>query len=82
MPSKGRFMATLKDDTGTLSLVWFNAGYLREKLFVGHHLSVQGKCKTFNGYPQMANPKWELLSEEDRATLSLQAEGESEKDAN
>ncbi|MEM9110652.1 MAG: ATP-dependent DNA helicase RecG [Planctomycetota bacterium] len=61
---KGRFMATLKDDTGTLSLVWFNAGYLREKLFVGHMLRVQGKCKAFNGYPQMSNPKWELLSEE------------------
>jgi ATP-dependent DNA helicase RecG len=61
---KGRFMANLKDDTGTLSLVWFNAGYLREKLFVGHALRVQGKCKTFNGYPQMANPKWELLTEE------------------
>jgi ATP-dependent DNA helicase RecG len=62
---KGRFLATLKDDTGTLSLVWFNAGYLREKLFVGHSLRVQGKCKTFNGYPQMANPKWELLAEDD-----------------
>lgn len=62
---KGRFMATLKDDTSTLSLVWFNAGYLREKLFVGHTLRVQGKCKSFNGYPQMANPKWELLSEDE-----------------
>lgn len=71
---KGRFLATLKDDTGTLSLVWFNAGYLREKLFVGHHLSVQGKCKSFNGYPQMANPKWELLTEED-------AESKPAKDA-
>ena len=65
---KGRFMANLKDDTGTLSLVWFNAGYLREKLFVGHTLRVQGKCKTFNGYPQMANPKWELLTEEQAQT--------------
>lgn len=62
---KGRFLATLKDDTSTLSLVWFNAGYLREKLFVGHSLRVQGKCKTFNGYPQMSNPKWELLTEQD-----------------
>ncbi|MEO0475396.1 MAG: DEAD/DEAH box helicase, partial [Planctomycetota bacterium] len=71
---KGRFIATLKDDTGTLSLVWFNAGYLREKLFVGHSLRVQGKCKTFNGYPQMANPKWELLTEE-------QAENQPERAA-
>ena len=61
---KGRFLATLKDDTGTLSLVWFNARYLRESLFVGQPLRVQGKCKSFNGYPQMANPKWEKLSEE------------------
>lgn len=71
---KGRFLANLKDDTGTLSLVWFNAGYLREKIFVGHHFSVQGKCKSFNGYPQMANPKWELLTEED-------AESKPAKDA-
>lgn len=71
---KGRFLANLKDDTGTLSLVWFNAGYLREKIFVGHHLSVQGKCKSFNGYPQMSNPKWELLTEED-------AENKPAKDA-
>jgi len=61
---KGRFLATLRDDSGTLSLVWFNAGYLREKLFVGHALRVQGKCKSFSGYPQMANPKWEMLSEQ------------------
>jgi len=61
---KGRFMATLKDDSGTLSLVWFNAGYLREKIFVGQPMRVQGKCRAFNGYPQMANPKWELLTEE------------------
>lgn len=62
---KGRFLATLKDDTSTLSLVWFNAGYLRDKIVVGQTLRVQGKCKTFNGYPQMANPKWELLTEAD-----------------
>ncbi|MGB0768448.1 MAG: DEAD/DEAH box helicase, partial [Phycisphaeraceae bacterium] len=62
---KGRFMATLRDDSSTLSLVWFNAAYLRDKLFVGHRLRVQGKCKTFNGYPQMANPKWELFTEQD-----------------
>ncbi len=61
---KGRFMATLRDDSGTLSLVWFNAGYLREKIFVGQAVRVQGKCRSFNDYPQMANPKWERLDEE------------------
>ena len=62
---KGRFMATLKDDSSTLSLVWFNAGYLRSVIFVGQSMRVQGKCKRFLDYPQMANPKWELLSEEE-----------------
>lgn len=69
---KGRFLVTLKDDTGTLSLVWFNAGYLREKIFVGAGLRVQGKCKSFQGYPQMANPKWELLKEDDLADIPAQ----------
>lgn len=62
---KGRFLVSLKDDTATLQLVWFNAAYLRDRIVVGQTLRVQGKCKSFDGYPQMANPKWELLNEED-----------------
>lgn len=62
---KGRFQATLQDDSGTLSLVWFNASYLRDSLHPGQPLRVQGKVKRFDGYPQMANPKWEKVGEED-----------------
>ena len=62
---KGRFEATLVDDTGTLNLVWFNAGYLRDKLHPGLTLRVQGKVKSFNHYPQMVNPKWEPLDDPD-----------------
>jgi ATP-dependent DNA helicase RecG len=61
---KGRFVVTLIDDTGTLNLTWFNAGYLREKLHPGMNLRVQGKVKFFNNYPQMVNPKWENLKDE------------------
>jgi ATP-dependent DNA helicase RecG len=60
---KGRFQATLEDPTGRLSLTWFNAPYLREKIHPGMTLRVQGKVKLFNGYPQMANPKWEVLDD-------------------
>ena len=62
---KGRFEATLVDDTGTLSLAWFNAGYLRDKLHPGMTIRVQGKVKLFNNYPQMVNPKWEPLDNPD-----------------
>ncbi|MEM9414171.1 MAG: ATP-dependent DNA helicase RecG [Planctomycetota bacterium] len=64
---KGRFQATLQDDSGTLALVWFHAGYLRDALHPGQMLLVQGKVKRFDGYPQMVNPKWEKISEESDA---------------
>jgi len=64
---KGRFEATLRDDTGTLALTWFNAAYLRDKLHPGATVRVQGKVAVFNDYPQMANPKWEPLPDLDDA---------------
>ena len=60
---KGRFEATLADDSGTLSLTWFNAGYLRDKIHPGITLRVQGKVKLYNNYPQMSQPKWEVLND-------------------
>ncbi len=65
--AKGRFTVTLADDSGTLNLIWFNAGYLREKLHPGLTLRVQGKVKLFNNYPQMVNPKWEPLEDIENA---------------
>ncbi|MEM7627407.1 MAG: ATP-dependent DNA helicase RecG [Planctomycetota bacterium] len=68
---KGRFEATLRDGSDavgarTLQLVWFNAGYLRDKIHAGMVLRVHGKAKMFGDYPQMVNAKWEVLSEEDQ----------------
>ncbi|MCE9591212.1 MAG: ATP-dependent DNA helicase RecG [Planctomycetes bacterium] len=63
---KGRFQATLEDHSGRISLTWFNAGYLREKLHPGMTVRVQGKVKAFGGYPQIANPKWEPLDDPNR----------------
>ncbi len=65
---RGRFEATLRDDTGTLSLTWFNAAYLRERLHPGAFVRVQGKVAVFNDYLQMANPKWEVLASMDEAS--------------
>lgn len=65
---KGRFEATLRDDRDqvggrTLMLVWFNAGYLRDKIHAGMMLRVHGKAKMFGDYPQMVSAKWEVLDE-------------------
>ncbi len=59
-----RFIATLQDHTTSLSLVWFNAGYLRKSIHPGMKLRVTGKVKAFNGYPQMSNPRWEPIDQE------------------
>jgi len=60
-----RFQATLQDDSGTLSLVWFNAGYLRDKLHPGAAIRVQGKVGQFNDYFQMTNPTWQFLEDDE-----------------
>ncbi len=63
---KGRFEATLRDAQGqTVSLTWFNARYLQDKLHPGMVLRVQGKNKPYNGYPQIVNPKWEALDDDE-----------------
>jgi ATP-dependent DNA helicase RecG len=64
-PMKARFEATLKDFSGTLSLTWFNAGYLQKKIVPGMELRVQGKVKAFNGYPQIVNAAWEVVDPEE-----------------
>ncbi|MEM9913543.1 MAG: ATP-dependent DNA helicase RecG [Planctomycetota bacterium] len=74
---KGRFEATLRDDSDqvggrTLMLVWFNAGYLRDKIMPGLMLRVQGKAKMFGDYPQMVSAKWEVLDEEDEPEASAE----------
>ena len=60
---KGRFEATLQDHSERLSLTWFNAAYLRRAIHAGMLIRVTGKVKPFNGYAQMANPKWEPLAD-------------------
>jgi len=63
---KGRFEVTLQDHSGTLNLSWFNAGYLRSRIHAGMVLRVQGKVGAFNGYPQIVNPRWEVLDESEK----------------
>ena len=58
-----RFEATLQDDTGKLSLVFWNAAYLRQRIHPGMMIRVKGAVKRFRNMPQMSNPKWEVVEE-------------------
>lgn len=65
-----RFEAVLLDHTGRLDLVWFNQTYLKDRIFPGMHLRVQGQAKRFGphgGWLQIVNPKWEVLDEDSAA---------------
>ncbi|NOU38720.1 MAG: ATP-dependent DNA helicase RecG [Ferruginibacter sp.] len=55
-----RLVAKLKDNTGTIDLVWFQGiNFIEKMLHVGHQYLVFGKLGFFNGSPQIAHPEIE-----------------------
>jgi ATP-dependent DNA helicase RecG len=58
-----RFAATLSDGPQRLSLVFFNAAYVRWKLHPGMMIRVQGAVKMLRNIPEMVNPKWSIVDE-------------------
>ena len=67
---RGRFEATVRDDTGLLQLTWFNAPYLRDRIHPGMLLRVQGKVVHYRNNLQIVNPKWVSLSDPEAAPLT------------
>jgi ATP-dependent DNA helicase RecG len=63
MRPRPRFEATIDDGTEKLSLVWFNASYLRQQIHPGKLIRVRGRVRYFRNMPQMAQPKWSLIDE-------------------
>lgn len=60
---KGRFTATINDESGFLDLTLFNARYLKDKVHPGHQLIVTGKVTVYNDQRQMVNPNVQILDE-------------------
>ena len=60
---RSRFEATLEADGQKLSLAFFNGAYLRTKIHPGMAIRVQGKVGFFRSFPQMVNPRWEVVDE-------------------
>lgn len=57
--------ATLLDNTGRCSLTWFHAGWMEGKLERGMVLRATGRVGEFHRLPQLVNPKFEILSEDE-----------------
>ena len=58
-----RLVAQVKDDTGTMELVWFQGiRWIEKFLTVGKVYIIFGKAGMFNSKPQMAHPEMELYS--------------------
>ncbi|WGD34202.1 ATP-dependent DNA helicase RecG [Olleya sp. YS] len=59
-----RLVATFKDDTGTMELVWFRGQkWIRESLKLNTPYVIFGKTNWFNGKFSMPHPEIELLTE-------------------
>jgi len=59
-----RFEAVVMDHTGRLDVVWFNQTYLKDKLYPGLVVRVQGQAKRHGASVQMVNPKFEVVEAE------------------
>ncbi|MBD3267721.1 DEAD/DEAH box helicase, partial [bacterium] len=49
--------AVVDDSTGSLTVVWFNQPYLKDKVKQGARLLLHGKAEYYDGYLQMSAPK-------------------------
>jgi ATP-dependent DNA helicase RecG len=63
---KKAYEATVEDDTGSLSIIWFrwNRGYLKKVCKKGLRLLISGQVKGFGGRLQMVHPDITILDEE------------------
>ena len=66
-----RLVATFKDETGLMELVWFQGQkWVKESLKLNTEVVIFGKCSAFNGVFNMAHPEIELLVEHQQSLRS------------
>jgi ATP-dependent DNA helicase RecG len=60
-----RLVATLRDSSGDLELVWFNSiAWMQKSLNTGQAYLVFGRASFYQGYPQITHPEIEPLTPE------------------
>ncbi len=52
----------IKDETGYLSVAWFNQAYLQKQFKAGMRLLLHGKVDYYGSYLQMASPRFQVIA--------------------
>lgn len=66
-----RLVATFKDETGQMELVWFQGQkWVKESLKLNTEVVIFGKCSAFNGIFNIPHPEIELLVEHQQSLRS------------
>ncbi|WP_432671073.1 ATP-dependent DNA helicase RecG [Flavobacterium sp. SM2513] len=66
-----RLVATFKDETGQMELVWFQGQkWVKENLKLNSEVVIFGKCSAFNNVYNMPHPEIELLAEHQQSLRS------------
>ena len=68
--------ATLEDDSSSARLVWFNAGWMRDKIHPGDTGVAEGRAKVRNGFLELGNPRW-IPDQVPNDTMAQRAEAPS-----
>ena len=58
--------AVLEDETGSLSITWFNQPFLTRTLRVGARVALSGKIGNYLGKPNLISPAYEILRENEK----------------
>ncbi|MCE5340597.1 MAG: ATP-dependent DNA helicase RecG [Planctomycetaceae bacterium] len=65
------FEAYINDDTGLCRIIWFNGRYLKDKITPGMKIAVWGKTALYKHQLQIANPKFEIIPEDENIPDNL-----------
>jgi len=58
------FRATIEDETGSISVTWFNQRWLARSLYPGKKVVISGKVDEYNGRLTFNSPAWEEYTTE------------------
>ena len=62
-------IGSVEDETGKISVIWFNQPYLIKTLYPGRMVSLSGKVGFFSRKLTLTSPDFEILSDTDTPTL-------------
>ena len=77
-PGRGYYEAIIMDGSGgvfgsgKITCRWFNMPFIQKLVAVGHEVSIYGKVKDSNGRLIIDHPEFEILREEDEASIHLE----------